>query len=115
MIQLIAFNLKKGKDPLFFKDSTLSFLKHFLSVLNIFKSFVFFLITSGEYLTIYGQGSVFTTDPSKRILKSDPCQNPVKYSPDVHKKETKVLDIFNTEKNMFYKNECRIKSTEDKD
>ena len=48
-----------------------------------------------------GQGSIFTTDPSKRILKSDPCPNPVNYSPDVHKKETKVLDIFNTEKSFI--------------
>ena len=76
----------KKKDPYpYLKNSTFIFMKHFLSVLNISKSFVFFLITSGEYLTIYREGSVFSTDPSKRILKSDP----VKYSPEVHKKKQK--------------------------
>ena len=35
------------------------------------------------------------------FLKMDPCQYLVKYSLDVLKKETKVLDIFNTEKKIF--------------
>ena len=35
------------------------FCKIFLSILKIFKTFVFFLRTSSEYLTRYGQGSVF--------------------------------------------------------
>ena len=38
-------------------DSILTFMKHFLSVLKISKTFVFFLRTSSEYLARYGQGS----------------------------------------------------------
>ena len=41
------------------------FLKHFLSILEISKTFVFSLRTSSEYLTRYGQGYVFKI---KRIL-----------------------------------------------
>ena len=42
-------------------------------------------------------------DPfSKQILKTDPCPYLVNYSLDVLKK-TKALDIFNTDKKMFYK------------
>ena len=43
--------------------SILIFIKHFLSALKISKTFVFFLRTSGEYLKIYRQGSVISTDP----------------------------------------------------
>ena len=39
-------------------DSILILIKHFLSVLKISKTFIFFLKTSSEYLTRYGQGSV---------------------------------------------------------
>ena len=35
------------------------FIEHFLYVLKIYKTNVFFLITSSLYLTRYGQGSVF--------------------------------------------------------
>ena len=66
----------------------LIFTKHFLSVLKISKTFVFFLRKSGEYLKKYRQGSVFTTDPWKRILKTDPCPYLVKYLLDVLKKKT---------------------------
>ena len=37
-------------------------IRQFLSVLKISKTFVFYLRTSGEYLTSYGQGTVLT-DP----------------------------------------------------
>ena len=37
----------------------LIYIKHFLSVLKISKTLVFFLKTSGEYSKIYRQGSVF--------------------------------------------------------
>ena len=66
----------------------LIFMKHFLSVLKIHKSFVFFLRKSGEYSKKYRQGSVFTTDPWKQILKTDPCPYLGKYSLDVLKKKT---------------------------
>ena len=58
------------------------------------KTFVFFLRTSGEYSKKYRQGSVISTDPLERILKTDPCPYLVKYSLDVLKKKTKILDIF---------------------
>ena len=77
---------------------------NFLSVLKISKTFVFFFRTSNEYSKKYRQGSVFTTDPWKRILKTDPCPYLVKYSLDVLKKKTKVLDIFNTDNKCFFKN-----------
>ena len=84
-------------------DSILVFIKHFLSVLNIYKFLVFFLRTSGEYWKKCRQGSIFTTDPTKRVLKTDPCPYPVKYSLYVLKKKTKVLDIFNMDKKCFIK------------
>ena len=62
-----------------------------MSVLKIPKTFVFFLRTSSEYLTKYGQGSV---------VKTDPCLYFFEYSPDVLKKKTKVLDIL-IQKKMF--------------
>ena len=62
-------------------DSILVFIKHFLSVLKVSKTFVFFLRTPGEYLTRYGQGSV---------VKTDPCLYFFEYSPDVLKKKTKA-------------------------
>ena len=51
----------------------------------------------------YEQGSVFTTDPWKWILKTDPYPNLVKYSLNVLKKITKALDFFNTDKSCFLK------------
>jgi hypothetical protein len=43
-------------------------------------------------------------DPFLRsVLKSDPCLYFFEYSPDVLKKKTKVLDIFNTDKKSFMK------------
>ena len=56
---------------------------------------------SCKYSYTYGQGSVFTTDPWKRILKTNPCPYLVKYSLDVLKKKTKVLDIFDLVKQCF--------------
>ena len=72
-----------------------------MAVLEISKTLVFFLRTSGEYSKRYEQGFVFTTDPSKRILKTVPCPYLVKYSLDVLKKKTKDLDIFDTDKNVL--------------
>ena len=83
--------------------SILIFIKHFLFVLRISKTFVFFLRTSGEYLKKYRQRSVFKTDPWKRILKTDPCPNLVKYSLNVLTKKTNILDNFNTDKKCFMK------------
>jgi hypothetical protein len=60
--------------------SILILIRHFLSVLKISKTFVFFLRTSGEYLKKYRKESVFNTDPWKQILKTDPCPYLVKYS-----------------------------------
>ena len=74
-----------------------------MSVSKISKTFVFFLRTSIEYLTRYGQGSVFKIHFQGFVEKNDPCQYLFEYSPDVFKKKTKVLDIFNTDKKMFYK------------
>ena len=37
-------------------------------------------------------------------LKTDPCPYLVKYSHDVLKKKTNVLDIINTDKKYFIKN-----------
>ena len=84
-------------------DSILIFINHFLSVLKISKTFVFFLRMSGKYSKKYRQGSVFTTDPWKWILKTDPCPYLVIYSLHVLKIKTKVLDIFNTNKKCFMK------------
>ena len=62
-----------------------NFYKTFLSVLKISKILVFFSRASGEYSKRYGQGSVFTTDP---------CPYLDRYSLDVLKMKTKVLDNF---------------------
>ena len=51
----------------------------------------------GEYLTRYEKGIRFHNES----LKTDPCPNLVRYSPDFLKKKTKVLDIFHTEKKYF--------------
>ena len=76
-----------------------------MSVFEISKTFVFFLRTSNEYLTRYGQGSVEITDP---------CLYFFEYSPDVLKKKTKVLDISNTDKKCL-KKYYKIKSSGDMD
>ena len=78
-------------------------MKHFLFIFKIPKTFVFFLKSSREYLTRYGQGSVFKIRYQGSVVKTDPCLYFFEYSPDVLKKKTKVLDIFNTDK-MFYDN-----------
>ena len=84
-------------------DSRLFFIKHYLSVLKISKTFVFFLRTSSEYLTRYGQGPVFKIRFEGSVVKTDPCLYFFEYSHDVLKKKTKVLDIFNREKKDFVK------------
>ena len=82
-----------------------------MSVSKISKTFVFFLRSSGEYAKKYRQGSVISTDPWKRILKTDPCPYLVKYSLDVLKKKTKFLDIFNTYvQKMFNKKNIELSS-----
>ena len=80
-------------------DSILISYKTFLSILKI--TLVFFLRTSGEYSKRYGQVSVFTTDPWKRILKTDSCPYLIIYSLEVLKKKTNVLDISNMDKNSI--------------
>ena len=64
-------------------------IKHFLSVLKISKTLVFFFRTSGDYSKKYGHGSVFTTDPWLYLVI---CLF------DFLEKNTIVLDIFNTDK-----------------
>ena len=76
-------------------DSTL-FLWFFLSVLKISKTVVFFLRTSSEYLTRYGQGSVLKIRFQGSVVKTDPCINFFEYWPD-------VLGIFNTDKKYLIK------------
>ena len=82
-------------------DSILICIKHFLTVFEISKIFVFFLRTSSEYLTRYGQGSVFKVRFQGSVEITDPCLYFFEYSPDVLKKKTKVLDISNTDKKCF--------------
>ena len=84
-------------------DYTLIFIKHFLPVLEISKTFVFFLWASGEYWTRLGQGSVFKIRFQGSVVKTDPCPYLVKYSPDVLKNNTKDFDIFNKDKKCFIK------------
>ena len=77
--------------------------KTFFSVLKISKTFVFFLRTSGEYLTRFGRGSVFKIRFQRYVVKTDPCPYLIKYSPDVLKEKTKVLDNINMDKKCFIK------------
>ena len=98
-------------------DSILFFIKHFLFVLKISKTFVFFLRTSSEYSTRYGQESVLKICFQGYVV-TDPCPYLFEYSPDVLKKKIRVLDLFNfnTDKKYFIKNSiCRIKFSEDMD
>ena len=53
--------------------------------------------------TRYGQGSVFKIRFQGSVVKTDPCLYFFEYSPDVLKKKTKVLDIFNTNKKCIMK------------
>ena len=66
-------------------DSTFFFGQHFLSGLEISKRNVFFLGTSSEYLTRYGQGSVFKIHFQGSAEIADPCLYFFEYSPDVLK------------------------------
>ena len=66
---------------------------------TFFVPFIFFLRTSNKYLTRHGQVSVFKI----RFVKTDPCLYFFENSPDVLKKKTKVLNIFNTDKNVLWK------------
>ena len=77
--------------------------KIFLSVLKISKTFVFFLRTSSEYLTRYGQGSVFKIRFQGSIVKTDPCLYFFEYSPYDLKKKEVYIDILNTYKKCFLK------------
>ena len=56
-----------------------------------------------EYLTKYGQGSVFKIRFQGSIVKTDPCLCFFEYSPEFLKRKIKVLDIFNTDKKCFMK------------
>ena len=77
--------------PYILKPDSILFSKdNFLSVLKISKTFDFFLRTPSEYLTRYGQGSAFKirSQGSLSIFL---------------KKKTKVIDIFNMDKNVLWK------------
>ena len=60
-------------------DSILFLKKHFLSVLKISKTFVFFIRMSIEYLTRYVQGSVFKIHFQGSVEIMDPFQYFFKY------------------------------------
>ena len=60
---------------LFISPGNMILYIHFLSVLKISKTFVSFLRTSSEYLTRYGQGSVFKIRFQGSVVKTDPCLN----------------------------------------
>ena len=77
------------------------FYKIFLSGLKITKKFVLFLRMSSEYLTRYGQGSVFKICFQGSVEIT--CLYFFEYSPDFLKEKTKTLDIFNTDKKCFIK------------
>ena len=70
---------------------------------KISKTFVFLLRTSSEYLTRYRQGSAFKVRFQGSVEKPDPCLYFIDYSPDVLKKKTKCLDVFNKDKKCFIK------------
>ena len=53
---------------------------------------------SNKYLTRYLQGSDFKIRFQGSAVKTDPCLYLFRHSPDVLKKKTRVLDIFNTDK-----------------
>ena len=72
-----------------------------MPVLKISETFVFFLKVSSEYLTRYGQGSVFKIHFQGSVVKTGPCIYFFEYSPDVLKKKTKVLDIINMDKKIY--------------
>ena len=72
-------------------------------ILKISKTFVSFLRTSGEYLTSFGQESIFKIRFQGSVVKMDPCPYLAKYSYGVLKKKTEVLAIFNTDKKVLYK------------
>ena len=74
-----------------------------MSVLKISKTFIFFLIMSGECLTRYRQGSVFEIRFQGAVVKTDPCPYLFEFSPDVLNKKTRVLDILISIK-MFHNN-----------
>ena len=46
-------------------------------------------------------GSVFKIRFQGSVVKTDHCPYLIMYSPDVLRKKTKVLDIFNTDKKYF--------------
>ena len=50
-----------------------------------------------------GQGSDFKIRFQGSVVKTDSCLYFFEYSPDVLKKNTEVLDIFNTDKKCFMK------------
>ena len=59
---------------------------------------VFKIRFQGSVFKIHFQESVFKIRFQGSVVKTDHCSYLVMYSPDVLRKKTKVLDIFNTEK-----------------
>ena len=55
---------------------------------------------NNEYITRYGQGSVFKIC-FQGSVEINPCLYFFEYSPEVLKKKTKVLNKFNTDKQCF--------------
>ena len=78
-------------------------IQYNLKMLKISKPFVFLLRTSSEYLIRYRQGSVFKIRFQGSDVKKGPCPYLFEHSPDVLKKKTRVLNIFNTGKKCFMK------------
>ena len=83
-------------------DFILIFMKHFFFVLKISKTFVLFRRTSSEYLTRYGQRSVFKDPFLRSVLKTDPSQYFLNVHLTLWKREQK-FEIFNTDKKCFIK------------
>ena len=54
------------------EDLIIYYVLHFWSVLKISTTFVFFLRTSSEYLTRYGQGYIFKICFQGSVVKTDP-------------------------------------------
>ena len=73
-------------------------------VSKISKTFVFLLKNVWRIFNKIWTGIRFPTYPWKHILKTDPYVNIVTFAPDVLKNKTKDLNIPNTDKMCFLKN-----------
>ena len=96
---------ENGSLSISFEDSIQNyfFIKHFLSILKISKTFDSFLRMTTEYIYRFIQGSLFKILFQGSVVKTDPCWYLLESSPDVLKKKTRVLDMFNMDKKCFIK------------